>query len=76
MAVVVTGLGALLLIAHLVGHLVIPDGIPFWSVAADRLGTGLLLIGTVLDAVAVRAWVVAQRQRLAAAATSFRLAPA
>lgn len=75
-AVVVTGLGALLLIAHLVGHLLIPDGIPVWSVAADRLGTGLLLIGTVLDAVAVRAWVVGQRQRLAAAATSFRLAPA
>lgn len=75
-AVGVTGVGALLLVAHLIGHLVVPEGIPTWSVLADRLGTGLLLAGTLLDAVALRSWFIAQRQRLEAAATSFRLAPA
>ncbi len=76
LAVGTTAIGALLLAAHLVGHLVVPDGMPGWSVVADRLGTGLLLAGTLFDAVALRSWLITQRQRLEAAATSFRLAPA
>ena len=76
LALVVGGAGAALLMAHLVGHLLVPDGVPDWSVVADRLGTALLLAGTVIDAIALNGWVVTQRQRLAAAAADFRLAPA
>jgi RNA polymerase sigma factor (sigma-70 family) len=76
LGVIVGGAGAALLIAHLVGHLTVPDGVPGWSVAADRLGTALLLIGTVIDAQALNRWVGSQRDRLALAAANFRLAPA
>lgn len=75
-AVLVGGAGAGLLIAHLVGHLLVPDGVPEWSVTADRLGTALLLAGAVIDAIALNRWVVGQRTRLAAAAADFRPAPA
>lgn len=75
-AVVVGGAGAALLVAHLVGHIVVAEGIPGWSVVADRLGTGLLLIGTVIDAIALNQWVTSQRHRLAVAAADFRLVPA
>ena len=76
LALVVGGAGAALLMAHLVGHLLVPDGVPDWSVVADRLGTALLLAGTAIDAIALNGWVVTQRQRLAVAAADFRLAPA
>jgi len=76
LAIAVGGAGAALLVAHLVGHLVVPDGVPPWSVVADRLGTALLLAGTIIDAIALNRWVVSQRQRLAVAAADFRLAPA
>jgi RNA polymerase sigma factor (sigma-70 family) len=72
----VGGVGAALLIAHLVGHIVIAVGIPPWSVVADQLGTALLLGGALLDAGAMRSWVVRQRQRLASVAAEFQLAPA
>jgi len=52
------------------------DGVPDWSVVADRVGTVLLLAGTVLDAIALNQWVDSQRKRLAVAAAAFRLAPA
>ena len=68
--------GAALLVAHLVGHIVVAEGVPGWSVVADRVGTGLLLAGTVIDAVALNRWVTGQRRRLAVAAADFRLAPA
>lgn len=76
LAFVVGGAGAALLMAHLVGHLLVPDGVPAWSVVADRLGTALLLVGTVIDAIALNRWVVTQRERLAVAAADFQLAPA
>ncbi len=76
LAVIVGGAGAALLVAHLVGHIVVPKGVPDWSVVADRLGTGLVLAGTVIDAVSLNRWVVGQRSRLAWAASNFRLAPA
>jgi len=65
-----------MLVAHLVGHLVVMNGVPDWSVVADRVGTVLLLAGTVLDAIALNQWVDSQRKRLAVAAAAFRLAPA
>jgi RNA polymerase sigma factor (sigma-70 family) len=67
------GIGAALLVAHLVGHLLIPDGIPLWSVIADQLGTAMVLVGTLLDAGALRGWVRRQREQLAVAAADFRL---
>src|SRR4029077_16616242 len=67
--------GAGLLLAHLVGHLVVLEGVPPWSVVADRLGTVLLLAGTIIDAIALNSWLVDQRRRLAAAAADFRLVP-
>ncbi len=70
------GIGAALLVAHLVGHILIPDGVPPWSVVADQLGTGLVLLGTLLDAGALSAWVRKQRERLAVAAADFQLVPA
>jgi RNA polymerase sigma-70 factor, ECF subfamily len=76
LAVAVGGVGATLLVAHLVCHLVVPTGIPTWSVLADRFGTVLLLAGTVIDAIALNRWVGGQRARLAAAAADFRLVPA
>jgi RNA polymerase sigma-70 factor (ECF subfamily) len=76
LAVFVGAVGAALLVAHLIGHLVVPDGVPGWSVVADRLGTALLLVGTVIDAIALNHWVTSQRQRLAVAAADFRLMPA
>jgi RNA polymerase sigma-70 factor, ECF subfamily len=76
LAVITSGAGAALLVAHLIGHLVVADGVPDWSVVADRLGTILLLAGTVIDAVALNRWVDGQRDRLALAAAAFRLAPA
>ena len=75
-AFAVGGVGATLLVAHLVGHLVVPTGIPTWSVLADRIGTVLLLAGTVIDAIALNRWVGSQRVRLATAAADFRLVPA
>ena len=75
-AVLVGGAGAALLLAHLIGHLMVPDGVPGWSVVADRIGTMLLLAGTIIDAIALNRWVAGQRQRLAVAAADFRLAPA
>jgi RNA polymerase sigma factor (sigma-70 family) len=68
--------GAAMLMAHLVGHLVVANGVPDWSMVADRLGTVLLLAGTVIDAIALNQWVGSQRTRLAAAAATFRLMPA
>jgi RNA polymerase sigma factor (sigma-70 family) len=68
--------GAAMLVAHLIGHLVVANGVPDWSMVADRLGTVLLLAGTVIDAVALNQWVGSQRTRLAAAAAAFRLVPA
>jgi hypothetical protein len=56
-----------------VGHLVVLDGVPPWSVVADRLGTVLLLAGAIIDAIALNSWLVDQRRRLAAAAADFRL---
>jgi RNA polymerase sigma-70 factor (ECF subfamily) len=76
LAALVGGAGAALLVAHLVGHIVVADGVPSWSVVADRLGTTLLLAGSVVDAIALNRWVAGQRQRLANAAAEFRLAPA
>lgn len=76
LAVLAGGAGAALLVAHLIGHVVVADGVPDWSVVADRLGTALLLAGTVIDAVALNRWVRGQRDRLALAAADFRLAPA
>jgi hypothetical protein len=76
LGVMVGGAGAALLMAHLMGHLIVPDGVPDWSVVADRLGTALLLAGTVVDAQALNRWVGSQRTRLALAAANFRLAPA
>jgi hypothetical protein len=76
LGVVVGGVGAAMLVAHLAGHIVVPVGVPDWSVVADRLGTTLLLAGTVIDAIALNRWVVSQRERLAVAAADFRLAPA
>jgi hypothetical protein len=55
---------------------VIPDGIPPWSVVADQLGTALLVGGVLLDAGAMRSWVLRQRQRLALAAAEYQLVPA
>ena len=75
-ALIVTTAGAALLVGHLVGHIVVLQGVPPWSVVADQLGTVLLLAGAVIDAVALNRWVVGQRNRLALAAASFRLAPA
>ena len=75
-ALVVGVAGAALLVAHLVGHLVVPDGVPAWSVVADRMGVALLLAGTVIDAIALNRWVMNQRKRLAIAAADFRLVPA
>jgi RNA polymerase sigma factor (sigma-70 family) len=68
--------GAGLLITHLVGHIVVMDGVPGWSVVADRAGTGLLLAATVIDAIALNRWVLRQRMRLAVAAADFLPAPA
>jgi nucleoside phosphorylase len=76
LALLVGVAGAALLVAHLIGHLVVPDGVPAWSVVADRLGVGLLLAGTVIDAFALNRWVMNQRKRLAVAAADFRLMPA
>jgi len=76
LAALVGGAGAALLVAHLIGHIVVADGVPGWSVVADRLGTALLLAGSVVDAIALNRWVAGQRQRLANAAAEFRLAPA
>jgi RNA polymerase sigma factor (sigma-70 family) len=76
LALAVGGAGAALLVAHLIGHLMVPNGVPGWSVVADRLGTTLLLAGTIIDAIALNRWVVGQRERLAYAAANFRLAPA
>lgn len=76
LAVILGGAGAALLVSHLVGHLVVADGVPDWSVLADRLGTILLLAATVVDAVALNRWVIGQRDRLAVAAANFRFAPA
>jgi RNA polymerase sigma-70 factor (ECF subfamily) len=76
LALLVGFAGAALLVAHLIGHIVVPDGVPGWSVAADRLGTALLLAGTVIDAFALNRWVMNQRKRLAVAAADFRLMPA
>jgi RNA polymerase sigma factor (sigma-70 family) len=76
LALITGGAGAALLVAHLIGHLVVADGVPDWSVVADRLGTALVLTGTVIDAVALNRWVGGQRDRLALAAANFRLAPA
>jgi RNA polymerase sigma-70 factor (ECF subfamily) len=76
LAVITGGVGAALLVGHLVGHLVVADVVPDWSVVADRLGTMLLLVATVIDAVALNRWVGGQRDRLALAAANFRLAPA
>ena len=70
------GIGAALLVAHLIGHFVIPVGIPLWSIVADQLGTALVLLGTLLDAGALSAWVRRQRQRLAMAASDFQMATA
>ena len=75
-AFIVGSAGAGLLLAHLVGHLVVLEGVPPWSVVADRLGTVLLLAGTIIDAIALNFWLVDQRRRLAAAAADFRLVPA
>lgn len=75
-AVIAGGAGGALLVAHLIGHIVVADGVPDWSVVADRLGTALVLAGTVIDAVALNRWVIGQRSRLAWAAANFRLAPA
>jgi RNA polymerase sigma-70 factor (ECF subfamily) len=76
LALLVGAAGAALLVGHLIGHLVVPDGVPAWSVVADRLGVGLLLAGTVIDAFALNRWVMNQRKRLAVAAADFRLMPA
>jgi RNA polymerase sigma factor (sigma-70 family) len=76
LAVLIGGAGASLLVAHLIGHLVGADGVPGWSVVADRFGTALLLAGTVIDAIALNHWVTSQRRRLAVAAADFRLVPA
>jgi len=76
LGLVVGSAGAAMLVAHLVGHLVVADGVPDWSVVADRLGTVLLLAGAVLDAIALNQWVNSQRKRLAVAAAAFGLAPA
>jgi hypothetical protein len=76
LAVIAGGAGAALLVAHLVGHLVVADGVPDWSVVADRLGTILLLAGAVIDAFALNRWVGGQRDQLALAAANFRLVPA
>jgi hypothetical protein len=70
------GTGAALLVAHLVGHILIPDGVPPWSVVADQLGTGLVLLGSLLDAGALSGWVRRQRERLAVVAADFQLVPA
>jgi hypothetical protein len=70
------GIGAVLLVAHLVGHFLVPGAIPLWSVIADQLGTALVLVATVLDASALSAWVRRQRQRLALAASDFQMATA
>jgi RNA polymerase sigma-70 factor (ECF subfamily) len=76
LGLLVGGAGAAMLVAHLVGHLVVMDGVPDWSVVADRVGTVLLLAGTMLDAISLNQWVDSQRKRLAVAASAFRLAPA
>jgi RNA polymerase sigma factor (sigma-70 family) len=76
LGLLVGGAGAAMLVAHLVGHIVVMDGVPDWSVVADRVGTALLLAGTLLDAIALNQWVDSQRKRLAVAASAFRLAPA
>ena len=76
LALILGGAGAAMLMAHLVGHLVVTNGVPDWSVVADRLGTSLLLAGTIIDAIALNRWVLGQRTRLATAAAGFRLAPA
>ena len=76
LAVIAGGAGAALLVAHLIGHLLVPDYIPLWSVLADRGGTALVLAATVIDAIALNRWVGGQRNRLALAAANFRLAPA
>jgi RNA polymerase sigma-70 factor (ECF subfamily) len=76
LGLVVGSAGAAMLVAHLIGHIVVADGVPDWSMVADRLGTVLLLTGTVIDAIALNQWVGSQRTRLAAAAAAFRLAPA
>jgi hypothetical protein len=76
LAVIIGGAGGALLVAHLVGHIVVPDGVPDWSVVADRLGTVLVLVGTVIDALALNRWVGGQRSRLALAAANFPMAPA
>ncbi len=75
-AVIIGGAGATLLVSHLAGHLIVANGVPAWSVVADRLGTILLLAGTVVDAVELHRWVGGQRDRLALAAANYRLAPA
>ena len=75
-ALVVTSAGAALLVSHLIGHIVVAEGVPTWSAVADQLGTVLLLAGTMIDAVALNRWVVGQRKRLAVAATDFRFMPA
>jgi RNA polymerase sigma-70 factor (ECF subfamily) len=70
------GTGAVLLVAHLAGHFLVPGGMPLWSVIADQLGTALVLVGTLLDAAALSGWVRGQRERLALAAADFRLVTA
>lgn len=75
-AVYIGGAGAALLVAHLVGHLLVADGVPTWSAAADQVGTVLLLAGTILDAGEMRAWAIRQRRQLALAAADFKFVPA
>jgi len=70
------GGGALLLLVHLVAHMLVPDGIPWWSVIGDQLGTILLVGGALLDSTAFYRWKAAQQNGLAVAASRFELRPA
>ena len=70
------GSGALLLVGHLVAHLLVLDGIPWWSVVADQVGTILLVAGALLDSTAFYRWKAAQQNGLALAASRFELRPA
>jgi RNA polymerase sigma-70 factor (ECF subfamily) len=64
----IAGIGALGLVVHLVLHALpgLEEGIPF--TISDQAGTALLLAGALVDWVAVRRWMAAQRDRLAAIA--------
>jgi hypothetical protein len=59
------GAGALLLVAHLMAHLL---GIRvYWAGAiTNQLGTPLLILGSLLDARAMRRWMARQRSRMLA----------